>query len=90
LERIVEYKDASEEERETLRELSTCYFCFRADWLWHELRQLKNNNIQQEYYLTDLVSAAIREQQKITLSPVPLEEVIGVNTPEDLAVAEGM
>jgi bifunctional UDP-N-acetylglucosamine pyrophosphorylase/glucosamine-1-phosphate N-acetyltransferase len=90
LERIVEYKDASDAERESLRELSTCYFCFRGNWLWQQLKNLKNENVQQEFYLTDLVSAAIRGHEKITLSPVALEEVIGVNTPEDLSVAEGM
>lgn len=86
LERIVEWKDATDDEK-GIRELSTCYFCFEADWLWSRLRELKNNNTQQEYYLTDLVSLAIRERARIHLLPVALGEVIGVNTPEDLATA---
>lgn len=83
--RIVEWKDANEKELQ-LVELSTCYFCFQADWLWDHLRQLKNENEQREYYLTDLVAMAIEEGHRINSVPVDLMEAIGVNREEDLEV----
>lgn len=80
---IVEARDANEEQLGLL-ELSTCYFCFKADWLWEHLRKLKNENEQKEYYLTDLVGMAIGEGHNINSVPVSLIEAVGVNRKEDL------
>jgi bifunctional UDP-N-acetylglucosamine pyrophosphorylase/glucosamine-1-phosphate N-acetyltransferase len=88
-ERIVEYKDATEEERE-IRELSTCYFCFQSEWLWDHLAMLKNNNAQEEYYLVDLVKMAKDEGEDIASMEIDLREVIGVNTQDDLKRAESL
>ncbi len=87
--KIVEKKDASEEEVE-IKELNTSYFCFKADWLWEHLAKLGNDNAQGEYYLTDLVKMAIDEGEKISSIAVDPKEAIGVNTKEDLDLAHSV
>ena len=89
IERIVECKDANEEELK-IKELSTCYFCFDAPWLWEHLQKLSNSNEQKEYYLTDLVGMAIAEGQRINSVPVDLIEAVGVNSQKDLAVVQNL
>ena len=85
--RIIELKDASEEEKK-ICELNPSLFCFNADWLWESLPKLKNSNAQGEFYLTDLVGMAIQEGRKIITSKIDYKECLGVNTPDDLRIAE--
>lgn len=87
--RSVEKKDATPEERE-IKELNPCIYCFKSDWLWENLKNLKNNNVQQEYYLTDLVQEAIKQHEKISSISIEPHEAIGINTQEDLAQAGKM
>lgn len=84
---VVEVKDATPAERQ-IREVNPSYFCFNADWLWHNLKKINNNNAKAEYYLTDLVRIAIDEGQAITSLNVNPLESIGVNTPEHLELAK--
>ena len=84
---IVEWKDASAKELQ-IRELSTCYFCFSAQWLWSCLKTLSTNNAQKEYYLGDLLQLAKIQGKNIATAPVALEEAIGINRPEDLKTIE--
>lgn len=86
---VVEWKDASEEQLK-IKELSTCYFCFKADWLWENLNKLKNNNKQGEYYLPDLIPLVIEQGKEITSTDIDLREVVGVNAKEDLEMAENI
>lgn len=58
--RIVEQKDASEEERR-LREVNAAIYCFEASALFDILPKLSSDNAQGEYYLPDAV-AAVRSQ----------------------------
>lgn len=58
--RIVEQKDASEDEKK-VREINSGMFCFKADYLKTHLDRLDNSNAQNEYYITDLVEMAIDE-----------------------------
>lgn len=87
LERIVEEKDASEEER-TIREINTGIYCIKAAFLKEGLTEIGKENAQGEYYLTDLVEIAkkndLRCSAHIVADPV---EVMGINTRIDLAVA---
>lgn len=87
IERIVEFKDASDEER-AVTEVNPAIFCFDASWLRRHISTLTDDNAQQELYLTDLIEIAMRERQPIATTTLPAEEAIGVNTPEHLAVAE--
>jgi bifunctional UDP-N-acetylglucosamine pyrophosphorylase/glucosamine-1-phosphate N-acetyltransferase len=87
LERIVEEKDASEEER-LIREINTGIYCVRASFLKEGLKEIGKENAQGEYYLTDLVEVArrrgLRCSAHIVSNPV---EVMGINTRIDLATA---
>ncbi len=86
---VVETKDATPEERE-IKEVNPSFFSFEATWLWEHLKQLKNNNAQSEYYLTDLVKIAIQEGHPIVSVQASPIESIGVNTPEQLEVARNL
>jgi bifunctional UDP-N-acetylglucosamine pyrophosphorylase/glucosamine-1-phosphate N-acetyltransferase len=87
LEKIVEEKDASKEER-LIREINTGIYCVKASFLIEGLRKIGKDNAQAEYYLTDLVGIArgsgLRCSAHIVADPV---EVMGINTRVDLAVA---
>ncbi|MFA5945562.1 MAG: NTP transferase domain-containing protein [Patescibacteria group bacterium] len=82
-------KDASAEELE-IREVNPCIFVFPAPWVWEHLAQLKNNNAAGEYYLTDLVSMAMKEGKEIVSETVDALEVTGINTPEELQKVEAI
>ena len=87
LEKIVEEKDASEEER-TIREINTGIYCVKAPFLKQGLAEIGKENAQGEYYLTDLVEIAkkkgLRCSAHVVADPV---EVMGINTRVDLAIA---
>ncbi len=87
LERIVEEKDASEEEK-LIREINTGIFCLKASYLIDGLKEIGQGNAQGEYYLTDLVEIGrkwgLRCSAHIVADPV---EVMGINTRVDLAIA---
>lgn len=53
--RIVEQKDASEEERK-IKEINSGIYCFNTRKLFATLKNVQNNNSQGEYYLTDVPS----------------------------------
>ena len=87
LEKIVEEKEASEEER-SVREINTGIYCVKASFLIKGLREIRKDNVQGEYYLTDLVEIAGKNGRRCSAHPVadPVE-VMGINTRVDLAIA---
>jgi bifunctional UDP-N-acetylglucosamine pyrophosphorylase / glucosamine-1-phosphate N-acetyltransferase len=84
---IREYKDATDSER-LIQELNPSFFCFDTKWLWENISKIKNNNRNEEYYLTDLVELAVEQGHKISSLPVLPEEAMGVNTQEEKEIAE--
>jgi bifunctional UDP-N-acetylglucosamine pyrophosphorylase / glucosamine-1-phosphate N-acetyltransferase len=86
--RIVEERDGTPAER-AVREINTGIYCVAGAFLFRALAGITNDNAQGEYYLTDVVAAARREGLRVSslLAPDP-EEVMGINTPEELARAE--
>ena len=85
--RIVEEKDATEEER-GIREINSGIYCVRADFLFDAVSRLDNDNLQQEYYLTDIIRmAADRNQLCVSYKIEGAEEVMGVNDRAQLAEA---
>lgn len=85
---IVEEKDASPLEKQ-IQEINSGIYIIPGQYLKKWLPQLKNNNGQQEYYLTDLISLAAAEHVPIvTLHPTQLEEILGVNDRVQLAKLE--
>lgn len=87
--KIVEKKDATSTELDIL-ELNPAVYCFKSDWLWDNLKKIKNNNAQQEYYLTDLIQLAIEQGEKISSISIESREAVGINSPEDLESAENL
>ena len=87
LEKIVEEKDATLEERR-IREINTGLYCVKAPFLAEGLKEIRQENAQNEYYLTDLVEIAKRKGLRCSAYQVvdPIE-VMGINTRVDLAVA---
>ena len=85
--RSIENKDCTPEEL-NITELNPCVYCFKSDWLWDNIKTLKNNNAQQEYYLTDLIQLAIEQGAKISSISIEPQEAVGINSQADLKTAE--
>jgi bifunctional UDP-N-acetylglucosamine pyrophosphorylase/glucosamine-1-phosphate N-acetyltransferase/UDP-N-acetylglucosamine pyrophosphorylase len=85
---IVEEKDASPEQK-AIREVNMSYYLFNSRELWHALDQVKNDNRQGEYYITDCPGILKAEGKDVralcTLAPC---ETLSVNTVEDLTQVE--
>ena len=88
--RIVEQKDSTPEEA-ALREINTGCYAFDSRLLFRALTQIRPNNSQGEYYLTD-VPAILKAEGHcvIAASKLTIEEALGVNTPEQLAEVEAV
>jgi bifunctional UDP-N-acetylglucosamine pyrophosphorylase/glucosamine-1-phosphate N-acetyltransferase len=88
--RIVEHKDASAAER-ALREVNTGLLAAPAKDLKRWLAQLKDDNAQREYYLTDCVGFAVAEGREVQgIAAADEAEVHGVNDRVQLARAESI
>ncbi|HXN16268.1 MAG TPA: bifunctional UDP-N-acetylglucosamine diphosphorylase/glucosamine-1-phosphate N-acetyltransferase GlmU [Usitatibacter sp.] len=86
--RIVEEKDATAEER-AIREVNTGILAMPSQRLEPWLKGLGNDNAQREYYLTDVVSAAVGEGVFVEVChPATAYECLGVNSKLDLATLE--
>jgi bifunctional UDP-N-acetylglucosamine pyrophosphorylase/glucosamine-1-phosphate N-acetyltransferase len=88
LNRIVEYKDASEPERGITLCNGGCYAA-DAQKFFRWTAALKNDNAQKEYYLTDVPSMARAEGVKCAVALADEVSVLGVNSRAELAAAEG-
>ncbi|MFA6537744.1 MAG: NTP transferase domain-containing protein [Patescibacteria group bacterium] len=84
---IKEYKDANEEQRKVLEVNAGCY-CFNADWLWKNIKRIKNENSQKEFYLTDILQIAKQSGAVIETLCAPAKEIIGANTLDELKILE--
>ncbi len=85
---IVEHKDASPAQR-AIREIYTGIMAAPTEALKRWVGALKNDNVQGEYYLTDIVAMAVAEGVGVVACQVADEtEVLGVNTPVQLADLE--
>ena len=86
--RIVEEKDATRAER-ALREINTGIMVLPTARLKAWLTGLKNKNAQKEYYLTDVVAAAVADKVPISsAAPGAAWETLGVNSKAQLAELE--
>jgi len=85
--KIVEQKDCNDEELKVTTANAGIY-SFNTKFLQENLPKLSNKNAQEEYYITDLVEIAIKNNQKVTPLIVNEENFKGVNSKFDLANAE--
>lgn len=82
--KIVEQKDATEEERK-ITEINPAFYCFNFKFLEKYLPTIEPSKVTGEYYLTDMVEIAFKHHLGVAGLKVPFENVgIGVNTPEQL------
>ena len=85
---IVEHKDASAAER-LINEVNTGIIALPTQHLAAWLRELRHDNVQGEYYLTDIIAMAVRDALPIqTVHPQNKWEVLGVNSKVQLAELE--
>ncbi len=83
---IVEEKDCTPEQL-SIRELNSGVYLFDAAALRETLGKLRTDNAQGEYYLTDVPALLLAEGKKVGVCCRELgSEILGVNTPEQLAL----
>lgn len=87
--KIVEAKDCSEEEFK-VNEINAGMYCFDIESLLNSLDKLNNNNVQGEYYLTDVIGILKNEDSKVGAMVCDFEETIGVNSRVELAEVEAV
>lgn len=87
VERIVEWKDASDEER-SVETVNAGTYVFRSHDLWKQLARVTNDNASGEYYLTDIIGLLRADGQKVVGILVGEREMTGVNTRAELAELE--
>lgn len=89
--KIVEQKDATLEEQR-VDEINSGMYIFDSAVLNQALAKLTNNNAQGEYYLTDTIEIVKSEGlgEVATMVVADADEIKGVNSPEQLAEAEGI
>ena len=82
--KIVEEKDATDEERK-VSEINSGIYVFDAQILFRVLPLVGNNNIQNEYYLPDVLNLIIQEKGKVAIDKINnYVEIQGVNNTEQL------
>jgi bifunctional UDP-N-acetylglucosamine pyrophosphorylase/glucosamine-1-phosphate N-acetyltransferase len=85
--KMVEFKDASPEERA----IELCYagpMVAHSSDIWRLLESVDNNNAQGEYYLPDVATNAIKEGATVRVIEGSVDEVMGINSRAELAQAE--
>ncbi|UWQ36077.1 bifunctional UDP-N-acetylglucosamine diphosphorylase/glucosamine-1-phosphate N-acetyltransferase GlmU [Leisingera aquaemixtae] len=89
LERIVEFKDATEAER-AISFCNSGLMAGKASAVFDLIAKVGNKNASGEYYLTDLVELARREGLKVTAVSCDEAETLGVNSRAELAQADAL
>lgn len=83
--RIVEQKDATPAQL-AIREVNPSYYCFDTVGLFDALTRVTNQNASGEYYITDVFELLLQRGRRVSVvSAVPPEDVLSVNTPDQLA-----
>jgi bifunctional UDP-N-acetylglucosamine pyrophosphorylase / glucosamine-1-phosphate N-acetyltransferase len=86
--RIVEERDASPAEK-AIREINTGILAAPTARLREWLKDLRDDNAQGEYYLTDIIERAVADGVPIhTVQPEDTWEILGVNSKQQLAELE--
>lgn len=85
---IVEEYVATPEQKQ-IKELNVGAYCFNAEWLWDALKRIEKNPKKGEYYLTDIVEIAVKENLPVqAVVHDDFIETIGINTRVHLSEAE--
>jgi len=85
--KIVEESDADTKEK-AICEINTGIYCIESPFLFAALQEVGRANAQGEYYLTDVVTIALKRGEIVRNFAVrDFREVVGINTPEELLKA---
>lgn len=88
--RIVEQKDADEAEV-LIDEINTGTYCFDNQALFAAIKEVNNDNSQNEYYLTDVIEILRNKSEKVSAYlTTDADETIGINDRVVLAQAENL
>ena len=86
--RIVEYREASAEEK-NVDEFNSGVYCFDKSLFFKALCSIGDSNIQKEYYLTDALEYSVNSGCLVaSLETEDADEIIGINTLDDLKRVE--
>lgn len=81
---IVEQKSATPEQL-AIREVNPSYYCFDASAMFDALRRVQRDPVSGEHYITDVPSVLMRSGERVeVIEAVPPEDVLSINTPEQL------
>jgi len=76
-------------EQQKIKELNVGAYCFKADWFWDALQRIEKNPKKGEYYLTDIVEIAVKDNLPVqAVLHDDFIETIGINTRVHLSEAE--
>jgi len=82
---IVEQRNCTAEQLK-IREVNPSYYCFNTGELFGALKDVKRNAVSGEYYLTDVPELLMLAGKRVeVIEAVPPEDVLSINTPDDLA-----
>ena len=86
--RIVEEKSATPEEKR-IKKINAGIYVFEIENLFDFLKKIKKNPLKGEYYLTDIIEIAKKNNKKVGCFEVgDWREVVGINTREELERVE--
>lgn len=83
---VVEHRDCTPEQLE-ISEINAGIYAIRAGRLAATLNQVTNDNVQGEYYLTDVIGILVSEGDKLSAVEAQPQEVMGINSQDQLAEA---
>lgn len=87
---IVEHKDCTPEQL-AIKEVNPSYYCFDARALMETLREVPRQASNGEYYITDVPGLLLKRGRVVeVIAAVPAEDVLSINTPEQLAEVDAV
>jgi len=85
---IVEHRDATPEIRQ-IPEINSGVFVFNTPILFEALSRLRTDNVQKEYYLTDVIGILVSQHAKVGAYKASNgAEILGINTRQELAAVD--
>ena len=87
---IVEHKNCTPEQLQ-IREINPSYYLFNVRALFETLPKVPRNPVGNEYYLTDVLEMLLKNGMGVeVVDAVPPEDVLSINTPEELARVDAL
>ena len=85
--KIIEYKDATEEQR-TIKEINSGLYCVDLKLMFNALKSIKNNNKSNEYYFTDIIEILSKDYKVDSYVVEESYKLAGINDLESLKEIE--